>query len=56
MWLLNAAVVAVTVGVALWLLLLYAIAVTVGVIAAVNQCNAFVSLCSKCVYYLYVSM
>ena len=56
MWLLNAVVVAGTVAVALWLFLLYAIAVTVGVIAAVNQCNAFVSLCSKCVYYSCVSM
>ena len=56
MWLLNAGVVAVTVAVALWLLLLYAVAVTVGVIAAVNQCNACVSLCSKFFHDVYVSM
>ena len=31
------------------------IAVTVGVIAAVNPCDAFVPLCSKCVYYSCVS-
>ena len=31
------------------------IAVTVGVTAAVNPCDAFVPLCSKCVYYSCVS-
>ena len=35
MWLLNAAVFAGTVALALWLLLLYTVAVTVGVIAGV---------------------